>query len=109
MEALRGQQQADGGFRTAALDQRERVDHTAQPLASDGYATGLAVIALEASGMPRGDAMLRRSVNWLAQHQQNDGTWTAASLNKQRDPASDPALFMTDAATAYAALALEHQ
>lgn len=107
MEALRGQQQADGGFRTAALDQRERVDHTAQPLASDGYATGLAVIALEASGMPRGDAMLQRSVNWLAQHQQNDGTWTAASLNKQRDPASDPALFMTDAATAYAALALE--
>ncbi len=107
MEALGGQQQADGGFRTAALDQRERVDHTAQPLASDGYATGLAVIALEASGMPRGDAMLRRSVNWLAQHQQNDGAWTAASLNKERDPASDPALFMTDAATAYAALALE--
>jgi squalene-hopene/tetraprenyl-beta-curcumene cyclase len=46
-------------------------------------------------------------VGWLAQHQQSDGTWAAASLNKQRDPASDPALFMTDAATAYAAMALE--
>ena len=50
-----------------------------------------------------------RSLAWLDQHQQKDGTWTAASLNKQRDPASDPALFMTDAATAYAVLALEQQ
>ena len=109
MEALRTQQQADGGFRMAALDVRERVDHTAQPTTSDGYATGIAVLALEAVGTPRGDAMLSRSLAWLAQHQQSDGTWTAASLNKQRDPASDPALFMTDAATAYAALALEQQ
>ncbi len=51
--------------------------------------------------------MLSRSMDWLRQHQQIDGTWIAASLNKQRDPQSDPALFMTDAATAYAALALE--
>jgi hypothetical protein len=109
MEALRTQQQADGGFRTAALDVRERVDHTAQPTTSDGYATGIAVLALEVVGTPRRDAMLSRSLAWLAAHQQNDGTWTAASLNKQRDPASDPALFMTDAATAYAALALEQQ
>ncbi len=109
MEALRTRQQADGGFRTSALDVRERVDHTAQPTTSDGYATGIAVLALEAVGTPRGDAMLSRSLAWLAQHQQSDGTWTAASLNKQRDPASDPALFMTDAATAYAVLALEQQ
>jgi hypothetical protein len=33
----------------------------------------------------------------------------AASLNKERDPKSDPALFMTDAATAYAVMALERQ
>lgn len=104
---VRAQQQEDGGFRTAALDARERVDHTPQATASDGYATGLAVLALEAVGTSRNDATLRRSVGWLAQHQQSDGTWAAASLNKQRDPASDPALFMTDAATAYAAMALE--
>ena len=109
MEALRTRQQADGGFRTLALDVRERVDHTAQPTTSDGYATGIAVLALEAVGTPRGDAMLSRESGRLAQHQQSDGTWTAASLNKQRDPASDPALFMTDAATAYAVLALEQQ
>ena len=107
LAAVRAQQQGDGGFRTAALDARERVDHTAQATASDGYATGLAVLALEAVGTPRGDATLLRSLDWLATHEQTDGTWTAASLNKQRDPKSDPALFMTDAATAYAVLALE--
>ena len=109
MEAVRSLQQADGGFRTAALDARERVDHTAQPTASDGYATGLVALVLEAVGTPRKDPMLSRSLTWLAAHQQSDGTWKAASLNKQRDPASDPALFMTDAATAYAVMALEGQ
>jgi hypothetical protein len=39
-------------------------------------------------------------------NQQAAGNWEAWSLNKQRDPASDPAKFMGDAATAYAALAL---
>lgn len=109
MAALRAQQQADGGFRTASLDARDRMDHSAQPVTSDGYATGLVALALEAQGTRRRDAMLDRSLAWLAQHQQADGAWTAASLNKQRDPASDPALFMTDAATGYAALALEGQ
>ena len=109
VDSLRGLQQADGGFRTAGLDARERVDHTAQATASDGYATGLVVLALEAVGTSRRDATLSRSLDWLAAHQQKDGTWVAASLNKERDPKSDPALFMTDAATAYAAMALEGQ
>jgi hypothetical protein len=106
VKTLREKQQADGGFRTATLDARERVDDTAQPAASDGYATGLTVVALRAVGTPKSDATLARSLGWLAAHQQKDGTWVAASLNKQRDAGSDPALFMTDAATAYAALAL---
>jgi hypothetical protein len=109
VDSLRSLQQADGGFRTAGLDARERVDHTAQATGSDGYATGLAVLALEAVGTSRRDATLRRSLDWLARNQQGDGTWVAASLNKERDPKSDPALFMTDAATAYAVMALERQ
>jgi hypothetical protein len=53
------------------------------------------------------DPALKRGLTWLSAHQQPDGAWTATSLNKQRDPESDACLFMTDAATAYAALALE--
>jgi hypothetical protein len=109
LAALRTLQQPDGGFRLGALDQRERIDHSPAPTASDGYATGLAALALESSGTSRRDPTLRRSLAWLTAHQQTDGAWSAASLNKQRDPASDPALFMTDAATAYAVLALERQ
>jgi hypothetical protein len=107
--ALRSRQQPDGGFRIASLDPRKRIDGSSQSTVSDGYATGLAVLALEATRTPSEDPMLRRSLAWLTQHQQSNGSWIAASLNKQRDPASDPALFMTDAATAYAVLALERQ
>ncbi|HEX4008052.1 MAG TPA: hypothetical protein VHX60_17900 [Acidobacteriaceae bacterium] len=107
LASVRSLQQDDGGFRLAALDPRERVDHSPAPTASDGYATGLVALALE-SRSPR-DPTRRRSRAWLLTHQQSDGTWTAASLNKQRDPASDPAAFMTDAATAYAVLALAQQ
>jgi len=109
LAALQANRQPDGGFRTASLDPRNRIDHSAQPAASDGYATGLVALALEAIGTPRRDPTLAAALAWLASHQQPNGSWTAASLNKQRDPASDPALFMTDAATAYAALALERQ
>jgi hypothetical protein len=112
LAALQAAQQADGGWTTSALDQRERKDHSPAPTASDGYATGLAVLALDDSGTGTHDdsahqKMRRRGLAWLAGQQQPDGTWSAASINKQHDPHSDAAPFMTDAATAYAVLALE--
>jgi squalene-hopene/tetraprenyl-beta-curcumene cyclase len=106
---LRALQQADGGWRTAAIDERERVDHSPQPMESDGYATGLAVLVMEQSGTPRLDPALERGRNWLEKHQDKDGAWFAVSINKQRDPASDAAPFMRDAATAYAVMALDEK
>jgi hypothetical protein len=104
---VRGLQQADGGWRMSALEMRERGDKTEQPTASDGYATGLVILALEAAGVGRRDASMRLGMGWLAGHQQKDGSWVAASMNKERDPESDAYLFMTDAATGYAVMALE--
>jgi len=109
LAALQDQQQADGGWNTSNMDERERKDDSPAPTESDGYATGIAVLAMEEAGIPRHDPMLQRGLAWLTAHQQKDGAWNALSINKKRDPASDPALFMQDAATAYAVLALENR
>ena len=106
LATLQDQQQADGGWNTTNMDERDRKDDSPAPTESDGYATGIAVLAMEKAGIPSRDPVLRRGIEWLSTHQQANGTWTALSINKKRDPSSDPALFMQDAATAYAVLAL---
>jgi len=68
---------------------------------------GLIALALQSGGLSRDDMHVSRALQWLAAHQdQKTGMWSASSLNKQRDPASDIGKFMSDAATAYAVLAL---
>jgi hypothetical protein len=62
---------------------------------------------MEKAGITATDPTLKRGLRWLRSHQQPDGPWKALSINKKREPGSDPALFMQDAATAYAVLALE--
>jgi squalene-hopene/tetraprenyl-beta-curcumene cyclase len=107
IDAAVGQQQADGGWTMSTLSAWKRQDDSAADMASDGYATGLATLALRAAGLSRTDAHVSRGLAWLASHQDAEtGKWSATSLNKRRDPASDPAKFMSDAATAYAVLAL---
>jgi squalene-hopene/tetraprenyl-beta-curcumene cyclase len=107
LQTLQNLQQADGGWRLYAMDKKPRLDHSPEPTESDGVATALVVLAMEESGTSRRDASLKRGVAWLEQHQQKDGDWRATSLNKQRDPQTDAAPFMSDAATGYAVLALE--
>jgi squalene-hopene/tetraprenyl-beta-curcumene cyclase len=72
---------------------------------SDGYATGLVVLALKQAGVPATNPKLRRAIDWLAA-QQVDGAWPATYPNSWRDPATDIGKFMRDAATGYAVLAL---
>ena len=62
---------------------------------------------LQQAGRPASDAAVARGRAWLVAHQdRTSGGWTASSVNKRRDPASDTGKFMSDAATAYAVLAL---
>jgi squalene-hopene/tetraprenyl-beta-curcumene cyclase len=98
-------QHADGGWSTSSLGAYQRVDKTANDTKSDGYGTALACLALQAAGVQ--DPRVTKGLDWLRQNQDGaTGRWTATSLNKQRDPASEPGKFMDDAATAYAVLAL---
>lgn len=110
VEQTLAKQQADGGFSTSLMvGSWKRRDNTPLDTRSDGYATGLVAFALKQTGMPATDEPLKRALGWLAHNQnRSDGRWAAFSLNKQRELDSDAGRFMSDAATAYAVLALEN-
>jgi len=109
MDEVLSKQQPDGGFSLAAFSGGwKRKDNTPQETKSDGYATGVVIFALQQAGMGREQAPMKRGLAWLRQNQdKTEGRWLAYSLNKERDLASDVGKFMSDAATAYAVLALE--
>jgi squalene-hopene/tetraprenyl-beta-curcumene cyclase len=107
VQELGAKQQADGGWSLSALGSWKRHDETAEETTSDGLATGLTVLALEQSGVGR--VQSQNGLAWLRSHQNpEDGNWTAWSLNKKRDQATDIGRFMSDAATGFAVLALEN-
>jgi squalene-hopene/tetraprenyl-beta-curcumene cyclase len=101
-------QRDDGGWSLASLGEFKRSDGTPEETASDGLATGFVLDALRTSGLPRTHPGVVMGLEWLRRNQQKDGGWAAVSLNKKRDPKSHVGRFMSDAATAYAVLALAH-
>lgn len=118
-EIFRKQQQ-DGGWTlstitwswehpglTSLVQLWRREDWTPQEKISDGLATGLMVFALQEAGVNKSEPRVEKGLDWLVANQdKKSGMWVAASLNKQRDPTSNVGLFMSDAATAFAVLAL---
>jgi squalene-hopene/tetraprenyl-beta-curcumene cyclase len=102
-------QREDGGFSMSSLvGSWKRKDDSPFDVESDGYATGLIAFALEQCNMPESRPALKRALTWLSANQAKDGRWPASSLNKHRELSSEAGLFMSDAATAYAVLALTH-
>jgi hypothetical protein len=100
-------QSEDGGWTNEALG--PWMAHADAPVVtgSTGYATAFTTFALLKGGVPASDRRIARALEWLKAHQDpSTGAWPAVSMNKQRPAGSMEALFMQDAATAFASLAL---
>ena len=113
-EALRAQN-PDGGWSLSGLMSSSGKAGLLRDPDSDGYATGLATLVLEQTALPERRVEVQRGLTWLMQNQRGHGGlwmhgrerfWTATSLNKRRNPWRNVGRFMSDAATAYAVLAL---
>jgi hypothetical protein len=106
LAALRALARRDGGFASRDLGEFRPLEaaDADRAAASDGYATGLAVLVLHAAGTAEDAPLLGRAVTWLERNQRADGTWPGQSLNRPRSELNNR--FFTDAATAYASWAL---
>jgi squalene-hopene/tetraprenyl-beta-curcumene cyclase len=120
IKEILSKQKADGGWRLASVAWRWngwtlrsfenmwlREDGTPMEGKSDGVATSLMTLALQEAGVPRDNAQLKHGLSWLMSNQNvTEGSWPASSVNKRRHKSSETGRFMSDAATAFAVLAL---
>jgi squalene-hopene/tetraprenyl-beta-curcumene cyclase len=100
-------QEPDGGWTTASLG--PWTPHARQPAApgSSSYATGWVAYVLQRAGVAPAEPRLARAIDWLqARQDRQTGAWPAVSMNKPYPTGSMESLFMQDAATAFASLAL---
>jgi len=109
IDNLNSLQHEDGGWSLTDLGTWQRRDKTPLETRSDGYATGLVVLALEEAAVTSSTSpRIARGIAWLQANQdETTGAWPAWSLNKNRDVTTPVGQFMSDAATSYAVLALE--
>ena len=108
IKALFDKQHADGGWALSSLVRGARVPGAGKAIEPDGYATGLVVHVLQEAGVVKQDSRIARGLAWLQAHQLDTGAWRSKSVNMERNPDTHVGKFMSDAATAFAVLALSH-
>lgn len=119
VDEILSKQQTDGGWQLAPLAWKWRgwtlasfsrswirSDGSLVDRHSDGYATALIAFVLLRTGLPTQNPQLQKAMLWLANNQTDQGYWPSYSINKRRRLSSNAGRFMSDAATAYAVLAL---
>ena len=97
--ALLRAQNEDGGWTLAALGTWPRLDGDLNDPhgPSDGYATGLAALALCEGGSARSDPRILRAMQWIDTHQRVSGRWfTRSTYSDHFDN------YISNMATAYA-------
>ena len=101
-------QQPDGGWALESLGPWDVHPDAPPATGSDAYATSFTAFALGRAGIRTSG--LSRALAWLRSHQDPaTGAWAAVSMNKRRPADSMEGLFMQDAATAFAAIALSEE
>jgi squalene-hopene/tetraprenyl-beta-curcumene cyclase len=108
IDELLDTQRKDGGWSLPSLGTWPRRAGPAQDSASDGSAPAFVLHVLQTAGVPKDDARITKGLAWLKRNQTATGAWRSVSLVKKRDAASHTGKFMSDAATAFAVLALSH-
>ncbi len=106
VDEVLAKQQPDGGWTLDSLGPWKEHSGAAVSTGSNSYATAVVAVALEQTGMTSSNPGLSKALRWLRSHQNPAGYWDASSMNKRFDAGSMQELFMRDAATAFAALAL---
>ena len=100
-------QAPDGGWTIDSLGPWTAHADAPPRTGSSNYATAFTVYVLQKAGVPASNAALVRARTWLSGRQDPaTGAWPDVSMNKKRPAGSMEALFMHDAATAFAAMAL---
>jgi squalene-hopene/tetraprenyl-beta-curcumene cyclase len=119
VDEVLSKQQPDGGWQLSPLTWKWRgwtlasigrkwilSDGSLAERRSDGYATAFIAFVLPRAGVSAENTQLKKAMGWLETHQTDAGYWPSYSVNKRRNPFSNTGRFMSDAATAYAVLAL---
>jgi len=100
-------QQPDGGWTIESLGPWMAHPDAPPAAGSHAYATAFTAFVLRRAGVPASHPGLAKALDWLrARQDPATGAWPAVSMNKRYPEGSMPSLFMQDAATAFAALAL---
>lgn len=107
LEEIWSKQKPDGSWSMESLGPWKEQAEAPHTVGDSSYATGFAAVVLEKAGVSSRDQRLSRALEWLKAHQDpKEGYWDGESMNKGFPADSMMVLFMRDAATAYASMAL---
>jgi len=107
LDEVRKKQQDDGGWTLASLGAWKQRPDAPRATGSNSYATAVVAFTLQQAGIRRSDGEISRALAWLKSRQDpQTGAWAADSMNHHHEAGSMPALFMSDAATGFATMAL---